>query len=77
MHNELTTQKRIHEIADIPLKELSCYKTPNFLFLVFLNHAIRGQDKNLILAWKSMSRICHKHQWISEGTQTCYHLEVW
>jgi hypothetical protein len=76
MHNELITQKKIHEIADIPLKEPSCYKTPR-IFFIFFNHAIRGQDKNLILAWKSMSRTWRKHQWFSEGTQTCYHLEVW
>jgi hypothetical protein len=81
MHNELITQKKkIHEIADIPLKEPSCYKNPNFLFIYLLqkqHHAIRGQEKNLILAWKSMSNTWHKHQWLSEGTQTCYHLEVW
>jgi len=38
---------------------------------------VKGQDKKLILAWKHMSRTWHKHQWLSKGTQTYYHLEVW
>jgi hypothetical protein len=33
--------------------------------------------KKFILAWNIMSMTWHKHQWLSEGTQTCYHLEVW
>jgi len=52
IHNELITQEKGHEIADIPLKEPSCYKTPQFFFF-FKHHAVRGQDKNLILAWKA------------------------
>jgi len=78
----------IHEIDDKPLEELPCYKTPqNFIFLFFLmikknimlvkDRLKNHNNKSLILAWKSMSRTCHKHQWLFEETQTCYHLEVW
>jgi hypothetical protein len=36
-----------------------------------------SEDKEFILAWNIMSRTWHKHQWLYEETQTCYHLEVW
>jgi len=36
-----------------------------------------ANDKKLIPAWNIMSRTWHTHQWLFEGTQTCYHLKVW
>jgi beta-xylosidase len=44
-HNELINKKKIHEIADKPSKEPSCYKnSPNFFYLKKRHHANRGQD---------------------------------
>jgi hypothetical protein len=79
--NELVNQKRYMRKLTYLANDYPATKLQNFLFYLFnffllQHHAIKGQDKKLILAWKHMSRTWHKHQWPSEGTQTCYHLEV-
>jgi len=52
MHNELITQEKIHEIADIPLKEPSYYKAPNFYFyfIIITKKIMLPEDKTKILS---------------------------
>jgi hypothetical protein len=77
MHSELIIQvKCMRELTYLRRDQPATTTQFYFLFFIFFNIML-ANDKKHIPAWNILSRTWHTHQWLFEGTQTCYHLEVW